>query len=458
MTEEMAGTIAQIRALVGERQRYDEWLTALEAKRAETPARVFDRVHGDYLARRDAVVTNLLTHVGTLESLERDLNTRIGVLETRLAEREDERTEAMLRTAVGEFDSQRWEATRHDVEASIAQLGQDRASLAAEAEDTRTLLASARLKPSSYVAEPALPAANAFEGSAVKLASAANLVITEPQGTPAVAAANAINVEAPATPLAGAAATNASDFVGLGNGGTNVDNASNAPSNAAATATSNVPTNPTPIAPIDAFFETPAVAQAIAPIAPTPTFAPRPSHDNEADIEVAFAVSDEAVESLGVHSSHDYPPPQLVTDSHTSSRANDIVSSAPAHAPEAVPGATVPEPLDHIDVFGDPTPRSAGAIDHATRQHEARGTDPRAAEPRSEGRNAWAPDSTANDVFDDLAFLRSVTEQPGSGPGSVPRSNASGDQTKTLRCTECGTMNFPTEWYCERCGGELAAF
>jgi uncharacterized OB-fold protein len=31
------------------------------------------------------------------------------------------------------------------------------------------------------------------------------------------------------------------------------------------------------------------------------------------------------------------------------------------------------------------------------------------------------------------------------------------EQVKTLKCQECGTMNFPTEWYCERCGGELAA-
>jgi hypothetical protein len=28
---------------------------------------------------------------------------------------------------------------------------------------------------------------------------------------------------------------------------------------------------------------------------------------------------------------------------------------------------------------------------------------------------------------------------------------------KTLKCQECGTFNYPTEWYCERCGGELAA-
>ena len=28
---------------------------------------------------------------------------------------------------------------------------------------------------------------------------------------------------------------------------------------------------------------------------------------------------------------------------------------------------------------------------------------------------------------------------------------------KTLKCSECGAMNVPTEWYCERCGAELAA-
>ena len=31
------------------------------------------------------------------------------------------------------------------------------------------------------------------------------------------------------------------------------------------------------------------------------------------------------------------------------------------------------------------------------------------------------------------------------------------EQAKTLKCAGCGAMNFPTEWYCERCGAELAA-
>ena len=30
------------------------------------------------------------------------------------------------------------------------------------------------------------------------------------------------------------------------------------------------------------------------------------------------------------------------------------------------------------------------------------------------------------------------------------------DSQKTLKCPECGTANYPTEWYCERYGGELA--
>jgi hypothetical protein len=31
------------------------------------------------------------------------------------------------------------------------------------------------------------------------------------------------------------------------------------------------------------------------------------------------------------------------------------------------------------------------------------------------------------------------------------------EQAKTLKCNECGGLNYPTEWYCERCGAELAA-
>jgi hypothetical protein len=77
---------------------------------------------------------------------------------------------------------------------------------------------------------------------------------------------------------------------------------------------------------------------------------------------------------------------------------------------------------------------------------------------------------------DELAFLKSVadeeprqTRRP-SNPGmaaptltsappqaSVPAvGKAAAAVAKTLKCGECGTLNRPTEWYCERCGAELA--
>jgi hypothetical protein len=75
---------------------------------------------------------------------------------------------------------------------------------------------------------------------------------------------------------------------------------------------------------------------------------------------------------------------------------------------------------------------------------------------------------TTRSPFDQFPVLR-----PGAGsstppstttavatPPSVPKSGGAQDprseQHKTLKCPECGAANYPTEWYCERCGGELA--
>lgn len=84
-------------------------------------------------------------------------------------------------------------------------------------------------------------------------------------------------------------------------------------------------------------------------------------------------------------------------------------------------------------------------------------------------------------VVDELAFLKSVTEDEKGGAPSPKRASGSQYQptdvsalpkaaptsqeqeaedeeaAKTLKCKECGTMNLPTEWYCENCGAELAA-
>jgi hypothetical protein len=64
--------------------------------------------------------------------------------------------------------------------------------------------------------------------------------------------------------------------------------------------------------------------------------------------------------------------------------------------------------------------------------------------------------------LDGMAPTRPSTVTPplASNVGNTPivlRASGAISQSKTLKCTECGAMNYPTEWYCERCGAELAA-
>jgi hypothetical protein len=108
-------------------------------------------------------------------------------------------------------------------------------------------------------------------------------------------------------------------------------------------------------------------------------------------------------------------------------------------------------------------------------------------QPRPEPKRDDAP---RRGQVDELAFLKSVTDddkgpspkrasgsqyQPSelvgnsrSGSNSVPPTitspipapsapDSGTEPVKTLKCQECGTMNQPTEWYCEQCGAELAA-
>jgi hypothetical protein len=71
---------------------------------------------------------------------------------------------------------------------------------------------------------------------------------------------------------------------------------------------------------------------------------------------------------------------------------------------------------------------------------------------------------------DQTESLLAGLDQPRRGGGEHPlaanvsannpivlRTAGTIEQSKTLKCNECGSMNYPTEWYCERCGAELAA-
>lgn len=445
MTEQNVVSIEEVRVLVAERQRYDDWLTALEARRAETPARVFDRVYADYGARRADVLARLHTHVDGLTTLSTQLDQRLAELEGTLASLEDERVEAMLRTAVGEFDDHRWEEVRAQVEERIASLGQERDGLLTEVDEVRTLLASARVEPDP---EPEETVASAVQTEGDTTASVAtDVVVDDAADAAADVGAEATEVHAP-TPI-DAAPVVASDDTGA------------APAGLEGALRVSVDIGP---------FGTPPVpAPVVAPVIPaTPTPAalpamPEPAGADEESFEDVSALFD--------------VPDALPSRSLPAAEIN-LVSEMPPATPPAPSAAELGAPSveydDALALFSDKSvPADPGFVKSLDGIEVE-------IDPPLKGRTQGVPDvSTATatppsntaDPFDDLAFLRSVID-PGGSPDVVPPAPAAssssaasssarqvgGEPQKTLRCTECGTMNLPTEWYCERCGGELAAF
>lgn len=168
-------------------------------------------------------------------------------------------------------------------------------------------------------------------------------------------------------------------------------------------------------------------------------------------------------------------------------------------APEASPAEAVPVEV-RGELRGEPRvePRVEPQAAAPESEHGAAAVARAGVEPTDEGRR------TPGGRFDELAFLTSIVGQPEAAPRKPPeppvapaksrdiempaseqliaasharpsdaepplaanvasntpivlRSTAGSEQAKSLKCNECGAMNYPTEWYCERCGAELAA-
>jgi hypothetical protein len=83
-------------------------------------------------------------------------------------------------------------------------------------------------------------------------------------------------------------------------------------------------------------------------------------------------------------------------------------------------------------------------------------------------RDSFAQRATEGDIVNLSADPGTMLEGTAPARNSPLAMNVSGnipivikDKTteaaKSLKCGECGAMNYPTEWYCERCGAELAS-
>jgi hypothetical protein len=293
--------------LLAEREKYEQWLEDLEDKKDSTPAKVFDRVRQDYLARLQSVMEQLEEHTATLQEHAENLMTRLRELEEAEAENNEAQEEAAVRKQVGEMTSAEWESGSRKAQRELAKIKENQTVILADLNRIRDLLGGEE--------EEEAPPAGKSSKDFNELEFLSSVVGTGSHATP-----NPPPPAVPAKPTTGPRAT-------------------------------------------------PSAAQPPARQTPTGTAAPR------------------------------------------STPTGTPASSAAASAPPA-PAAPPPAPA--------PPPAAAAAPP--------------------------APPVEAKP---------SATETPAAGNPNQPRKSAMAEQPKTLKCQECGTMNLPSEWYCERCGAEL---
>jgi len=131
----------------------------------------------------------------------------------------------------------------------------------------------------------------------------------------------------------------------------------------------------------------------------------------------------------------------------------------PTPAPVAQPVVPTPAPVYEAEPRPEPVVEpvaTASPMDELAFLKSVSDDERKPAAPRrsSGGTAAAAPAQAAK--------LAEPVAAPSAPAGSTAAPAAAGagktaGMAKTLKCNECGTFNRQTEWYCERCGAELAA-
>jgi hypothetical protein len=152
-------------------------------------------------------------------------------------------------------------------------------------------------------------------------------------------------------------------------------------------------------------------------------------------------------------------------------QVQSLIAAPRTAAPASPPPAAAPRPAPKPEVI-----EQAPFVTHVADPM----ADPAAPPPRTAPQPPAPQPVPAAAEVDELTFLKSVSDED---PPAPRRTTAGGSSTatsapprasevqtatpassgkagaavaKTLKCSDCGTLNRPTEWYCERCGAELA--
>lgn len=150
-------------------------------------------------------------------------------------------------------------------------------------------------------------------------------------------------------------------------------------------------------------------------------------------------------------------------------RMRELLSSVdgtPKAAPSPAPAAKGMDEMEFLKSVVGTTPHGAPASQAATAEARGGGV-PAAAGPPADAPPKAEPGASASATPKGAAAASAASPTPpASQPAVGKKTPASGssllrntgqqDVPKTLKCAECGSMNYPSEWYCERCGAELA--
>jgi len=151
---------------------------------------------------------------------------------------------------------------------------------------------------------------------------------------------------------------------------------------------------------------------------------------------------------------------QLKASQAEISQLEEVLDAIDAPSALEEPGEPAVAELEEAEA---PPPQAAASPPAAPEVAELEGTDEAAEEGEAKKGDA-----------DEMAFLQSVisgdrsaealAKGRGSGKAAAAKQDgenksrpSKGTAKKTVKCGDCGTLNLPTEWYCENCGAELTA-
>jgi len=129
--------LENVAALILERQRIENWLATLDARKASTPDHVYQRVRGDYANRLKAITEQLLARSAALKSHVDQINARLTQFSAEAQRLKDVRAESELRMQVGELSVADWNTKARECDEGIARLTEAQTQ-------ARALLAQAR--------------------------------------------------------------------------------------------------------------------------------------------------------------------------------------------------------------------------------------------------------------------------------------------------------------------------